>query len=97
MIGDNPITAADLDVVGALAPTITPPMTKAFRRLCDRAKADIFSVEWELKAYAPQRRREVVFEAGDEVQLRSRHLPPQNSCCGITHVPPDGLARASPQ
>ena len=32
MIGENPITAADLDIVGALAPTLTPPMTKLFRQ-----------------------------------------------------------------
>ncbi|CDJ64946.1 LOW QUALITY PROTEIN: Similar to Transposon MAGGYgagandpolgenehomologues, related [Eimeria necatrix] len=27
VIGENPLTGADLDIVGALAPTLTPPMT----------------------------------------------------------------------
>ncbi|CDJ47222.1 hypothetical protein EBH_0071610 [Eimeria brunetti] len=35
MIGENPLTAADLDIVGALTPTLTPPMSKLFRQLCD--------------------------------------------------------------
>ncbi|CDJ45196.1 hypothetical protein ETH_00023240 [Eimeria tenella] len=39
MIAENPLTAADLDIVGALAPTLTPLMTKLFRQLCDRARA----------------------------------------------------------
>ena len=41
MIGQNPVTAADIDVVGSLSPTLTPPMTKLFRRLCHRAQAHI--------------------------------------------------------
>ncbi|CDJ53008.1 hypothetical protein EBH_0054060 [Eimeria brunetti] len=36
MIEENPLTAAGLDVVGALSPTLTPPMTKLFRQLCNR-------------------------------------------------------------
>ncbi|CDJ35438.1 uncharacterized protein EMH_0026050 [Eimeria mitis] len=28
MIGQNPVTAADMDIIGDLAPTLTPPMTK---------------------------------------------------------------------
>ncbi|CDJ50705.1 Similar to Transposon MAGGYgagandpolgenehomologues, related [Eimeria brunetti] len=39
MVGENPLTAADLDIVGVLAPTLTPPMTKLFRQLCDRAQS----------------------------------------------------------
>ncbi|CDI80337.1 Similar to Transposon MAGGYgagandpolgenehomologues, related [Eimeria praecox] len=39
MIGEKPLTAADLDVVGALSPTLTPPMTKLFRQLCDREQS----------------------------------------------------------
>ncbi|CDI74485.1 hypothetical protein EPH_0002560 [Eimeria praecox] len=41
MIGENPLTAADLDVVGALSPTLIPPMTKLFRQLCDREQSHI--------------------------------------------------------
>ncbi|CDJ65420.1 LOW QUALITY PROTEIN: hypothetical protein ENH_00004720 [Eimeria necatrix] len=33
MVGENALTAANLDIVGALAPTLTPPMTKLFRQL----------------------------------------------------------------
>ncbi|CDJ50411.1 hypothetical protein EBH_0033500 [Eimeria brunetti] len=46
MIGENPLTAADLDIVGALAPTLTPPMTKLFRQLCDRAQSHILQAKW---------------------------------------------------
>ncbi|CDJ46850.1 Polyprotein, related [Eimeria brunetti] len=46
MIGENPLTAADLDIVRALAPTLTPPMTKLFRRLCDRAQGHILKAKW---------------------------------------------------
>ncbi|CDI78777.1 hypothetical protein EPH_0048820 [Eimeria praecox] len=41
MIGQNPITAADLDVVGNLAPTLTPLMAKLFQQLCDCAGGHI--------------------------------------------------------
>ncbi|CDJ64774.1 OSJNBa0059H15.7 protein, related [Eimeria necatrix] len=56
MIGENPLTAADLDIVGALAPTLTPPMTKPFRRLCDRAQSHILKTKWQQKYYADTKR-----------------------------------------
>lgn len=31
VIGGNPVTPADLDIIGALSPTLTPPVTKPFR------------------------------------------------------------------
>ncbi|CDJ30941.1 uncharacterized protein EMH_0062590 [Eimeria mitis] len=33
MIGQNPVTAAEIDIVGDLAPTVTPPMTKVAYRI----------------------------------------------------------------
>ncbi|CDJ36185.1 LOW QUALITY PROTEIN: Retrotransposon nucleocapsid protein, related [Eimeria mitis] len=45
MIGQNPVTAADLDVIGNLAPTLTPPMTKLFQQLCDRAQSHILKAK----------------------------------------------------
>ena len=51
MIGQNPVTAADLDIVGTLSPTLTPRMTKLFRRLCDRAQANILRAKWAQRFY----------------------------------------------
>ncbi|CDJ47588.1 hypothetical protein EBH_0016730 [Eimeria brunetti] len=38
MIGENALTAADLDFVGALAPIVSSPMTKFFQQVCNRAQ-----------------------------------------------------------
>ncbi|CDJ67998.1 OSJNBa0087O24.13 protein, related [Eimeria necatrix] len=80
MIGENPLTAADLDIVGALAPTLTPPMTNLFRQLCDRAQSHILKAKWQQKYYADTKRRAVEYAVGDKVWLSSKHLPPFNSC-----------------
>ncbi|CDJ31386.1 LOW QUALITY PROTEIN: uncharacterized protein EMH_0066410 [Eimeria mitis] len=45
MIGQNPVTAADLNVIGNLAPTLSPPMTKLFQQLCDRAQSHILKAK----------------------------------------------------
>ena len=80
MIGENPLTAADLDVVGALSPTLTPPMTKLFRQLCDRVQSHILKAKGLQKHYADTHRREVEYAVGDKVWLSSKHLPPINTC-----------------
>ncbi|CDJ63306.1 hypothetical protein ENH_00040050 [Eimeria necatrix] len=80
MIGENPLTAAELDIVGALAPTLTPPMTKLFRQLCDRVQSHILKAKWQQKYYADTKRRAVEYAVGDTVWLSSKHLPPFNSC-----------------
>lgn len=80
MIGENPLTAADLDIVGALAPTLTPPMTKLFRQLCDRARSHILQAKWRQKYYADARRRAVEYKVGDQVWLSGKHLPALNHC-----------------
>ncbi|CDJ67180.1 hypothetical protein ENH_00031850 [Eimeria necatrix] len=80
MIGENPLTAADLDIVGALAPTLTPPMTKLFRQLCDRAQSHFLKAKSQQKYYADTKRRAVEYAVGDKVWLSSKHLPPFNSC-----------------
>ena len=80
MIGENPLTAADLDVVGALSPTLTPPMTKLFRQLCDRAQSHILKAKGLQKHYADTHRREVEYAVGDKVWLSSTHIPAQNTC-----------------
>ncbi|CDJ36341.1 Polyprotein, related [Eimeria mitis] len=67
MIGQNPITAADLDVVGNLAPTLTPPMTKIFQQLCDRAQRHILKAKWQQKQYADAHRRDVRYTPGDKL------------------------------
>ncbi|CDJ62822.1 LOW QUALITY PROTEIN: Similar to Transposon MAGGYgagandpolgenehomologues, related [Eimeria necatrix] len=72
MIGENPLTAADLDIVDALAPTLTPPMTKLFRQLCDRAQSHILKAKWQQKYYADTKRRAVEYAVGDKVWLSSQ-------------------------
>ncbi|CDJ36338.1 uncharacterized protein EMH_0079450 [Eimeria mitis] len=80
MIGQNPVTAADLDVVGTLAPTLTAPMTKLFRQLCDRAKSHILKAKRKQKHYADAHRRELQYNPGDRVWISSRNLPGLNQC-----------------
>lgn len=80
MIGENPVTAENIDVIGDLAPTLSPPMTKLFRQLCDRAQSHIQRALWRQKTYADSRRRDAEFQVGDLVWLSSRHLPPVNAC-----------------
>ncbi|CDJ50400.1 hypothetical protein EBH_0033320 [Eimeria brunetti] len=80
MVGENPLTAADLDIIGALALTLTPPMTKLFRQLCDRAQSHILKAKWRQKYYADTHRRAVEYKVGDKVWLSSKHLPALNHC-----------------
>ena len=39
LFGENPLPAGDLDAADVLEPTVTPPMTKLFQQLVDRASA----------------------------------------------------------
>ncbi|CDI84999.1 OSJNBa0087O24.13 protein, related [Eimeria praecox] len=80
MIGEKPLTAADLDIVGVLSPTLTPPMTKLFRQLCDRAQSHILQAKWRQKYYADAHRLAVEYKVGDQVWLSSKHLPALNNC-----------------
>ena len=41
MIGENPLTAIDLDIQEYLEPTTTPPITKTFQYLVDKAAMHI--------------------------------------------------------
>ncbi|CDJ33164.1 uncharacterized protein EMH_0014970 [Eimeria mitis] len=74
IIGQNPVTAADLDIVGNLAPTVTPPMTKIFQQLCDRAQSHIQNAKWQQKRYADAHRSDVHYKPGDKIWISSRHL-----------------------
>ncbi|CDJ47094.1 Polyprotein, related [Eimeria brunetti] len=52
MIGQNSLTAADPDIVGTLVLTLTPPITEAFRQLCDQAQSHIMKASTN-KSRAP--------------------------------------------
>ena len=80
MIGQNPVTAADVDIVGTLSPILTPPMTKVFRRLCDRAQAHILRAKRAQKFYHDAHHRDVQFEVGNKVWISSRDLPGETRC-----------------
>ena len=74
MNGENPLTASDLDVVDELEPTISPPMTKLFQQLVDRAAAQLLLAQARYKYYADLKRRDVTFQAGDLVWVSTRNM-----------------------
>lgn len=80
MIGENPVTAENIDVISQLAPTLTPPMTKLLKALCCRAQAHIALAKHQQKLYADLHRREVEYEVGDKVWLDARHLSNNYKC-----------------
>ena len=79
MIGENPLRASDLDVVDELQPTISPPMTKLFQQLVDRAAAHILLAQARQKHYADRGRREVQFAVGDRVWVSTKFMQPQGA------------------
>ncbi|KAL8443311.1 hypothetical protein Emed_006916 [Eimeria media] len=79
MIGENPLRASDLDVVDVFEPTVTPPMTKLFQQLVDRAASHILQAQAQQKHYADQRRKDVEFEVGDRVWVSTRFMQPRGA------------------
>ena len=79
MIGENPLRASDLDVVEELQPTLSPPMTKLFQQLVDRAAAHILLAQARQKYYADQRRKDVQFAVGDKVWVSTKFMQPQGA------------------
>lgn len=77
MIGENPLRASDLDLVDELEPTTTPPMTKLFQQLVDRAAAHIAIAQAQQQHYANNKRRHVEFKVGDEVWVSTRFMQPR--------------------
>ncbi|CDJ65163.1 hypothetical protein ENH_00001700 [Eimeria necatrix] len=76
MIDENPLTAADLHIVGALAPTLTPPMTKLFQQLCDRPQSHILKAKWQQKYYPDTQRQAVEEYAVKDKLVPHRPRPP---------------------
>ena len=79
MIGENPLRAIDLDLNEALEPTVTPPMTKIFQQLVDRAAVHILQAQALQKHYADQKRKEAEFQEGEQVWVSTRFMPPRGS------------------
>ena len=79
MIGENPLRAVDLDLNETLEPTVTPPMTKIFQQLVDRAAVHILQAQALQKYYADQKRKEVEFQEGELVWVSTRFMPPRGS------------------
>ncbi|CDJ33066.1 LOW QUALITY PROTEIN: uncharacterized protein EMH_0050910 [Eimeria mitis] len=69
MIRENPIPAAELNIMGDPAPAVIPPMCKLFRRLFDRAEGYILKASWEQKACANTHRRDAEFQPADPRQV----------------------------
>ena len=72
MIGENPVTSENLDVIGQLSPTLWPPVTKLFHQLCDRPQSHICKAK-RPKLYADMKGREEEFMVGDLVWISSRN------------------------
>ena len=53
-------------MVDHLESIITPPMTKLFQQLVDRAGAHIARAKEQQKLYADKKRRQLRFEPGDK-------------------------------
>ena len=74
MIGENPMRALDLDLQEHIQPTITPPMTKTFQHLVDKAAMHIIREQSRQQYYANKRRREVEFEVGEKVWVSTKYM-----------------------
>ncbi|KAL8441499.1 hypothetical protein Emag_007115 [Eimeria magna] len=74
MIGENPLRAADLDVVENFEPTISSPMTKLFQQLVDRAAANILQAQARQKHFADTGRQEATFAVGDQVWVATKFM-----------------------
>ncbi|KAL8453083.1 hypothetical protein Emag_002009 [Eimeria magna] len=74
MLGENPLRPQDLDLVDVFPPTLTPPMTKAFRLLVDRASAHLEQAKRDQKAFADASRRPLEFSVGDLVWVSTRYM-----------------------
>lgn len=83
MIGENPVTAADLDILRSISLILSLPMTKHFRQLCDRAREHILKTKRRQKFYADSKRRDVDYTIGDKVWLSAKQLPALNDCSKV--------------
>ena len=79
MIGENPLRAIDLDLHETLEPTISPPMTKLFQQLVDKAGAHILQAQAAQKHYADRHRREMEYQVGQRVWVSTRFMPPRGA------------------
>ncbi|KAL8441254.1 hypothetical protein Emag_007330 [Eimeria magna] len=79
MTGENPLRASDLDVVDDFDAAISPPMTKLFQQLVDRAAANILRAQAQQKHYADAHRQDVSFEVGDLVWVSIKFMQPQGT------------------
>ena len=79
MIGETPIRPQDLDLVDGFAPTVTPPMTKAFRALVGRAAAHLEQANLQQKAFADAFRRDLESSVGDRVWVFTRYMAQRGS------------------
>jgi len=74
MIGENPLRAQDLELWEQLTPITTPPMTRLFQMMVDRATAHIEQAQQDQKEVADRRRRHVEFQVGETVWVSTRHM-----------------------
>ena len=79
MIGENPLRAHDIEIADFATHEFSPPMTKAFQMLVDRAGTHILHAQQLQQAYANRKRKHVEFEVGTKVWVSTKYM--QQSGC----------------
>ncbi|KAL8443892.1 hypothetical protein Emag_005758 [Eimeria magna] len=74
MIGENPLRASVVDVAHNFDAALSPPMTKLFQQLVDRAAADILRAQAQQKHYADAHGQDVSFDVGDLVRVSTKFM-----------------------
>ncbi|KAL8424264.1 hypothetical protein Efla_002882 [Eimeria flavescens] len=88
-LGENLLRPKDIDLVDVFPSTVTPPVTKAFTILGDRASAHLEHAKGDQKAFADASRRPLEFSVGDLVRISTLYIaPPGNSQFQQHHVGP---------
>ena len=78
-VGENPLRATRLEVAEVLPPASTPPATKIFQQLVDRAAAHIMEAPATQNHYVDKNGREEEFEPGDWVWISTKHMQPRGT------------------
>ncbi|KAL8424712.1 hypothetical protein Efla_001289 [Eimeria flavescens] len=78
-IGENPLLASDVVVLGADEPTLTPPMPRLFQRLVHRAAANIIHAQVQQQFYDSRDRHSAEFAVGYRVWVSPRYMQPRGS------------------
>ena len=74
MVAENSIHPQDLHLVDCFPPTVTPPATKAFPALVDRAAPHLEQAKFQKQAFVDAFRRDLEFSVGAGVWVPTRYM-----------------------